>query len=96
VKEVTLPRNISLLRKAVGDAPGKDQSLYIGTVSKHGYRFIAEGSTSPQLNPSTWKQRASKRGSAEEHCRSKQRFTSVSRSLVLSTPRTARAWSTGT
>ena len=42
VEEVTLARNISLLRKALGDAPGQDQSQYIETVSKHGYRFIAE------------------------------------------------------
>jgi serine/threonine protein kinase len=42
VEEVTLARNISLLRKALGDAPGQDQSLYVETVSKHGYRFIAE------------------------------------------------------
>jgi TolB-like protein/DNA-binding winged helix-turn-helix (wHTH) protein len=42
VEEVTLARNISLLRKALGDAPGQDQSQYIETVSKRGYRFIAE------------------------------------------------------
>jgi TolB-like protein/DNA-binding winged helix-turn-helix (wHTH) protein len=42
VEEVTLARNISLLRKALGDAPGQDQSQYIETVSKHGYRFIAD------------------------------------------------------
>jgi len=42
VEEVTLARNISLLRKALGDASGQDQSLYIETVSKRGYRFIAD------------------------------------------------------
>jgi TolB-like protein/DNA-binding winged helix-turn-helix (wHTH) protein/Flp pilus assembly protein TadD len=42
VEEVTLARNISLLRKALGDTPGQDQSQYIETVSKRGYRFIAE------------------------------------------------------
>ena len=41
VEEVTLARNISLLRKALGDTPGQDQSQYIETVSKSGYRFIA-------------------------------------------------------
>jgi TolB-like protein/DNA-binding winged helix-turn-helix (wHTH) protein len=41
VEEVTLSRNISLLRKALGDTPGQDQSEYIETVSKRGYRFIA-------------------------------------------------------
>jgi TolB-like protein/DNA-binding winged helix-turn-helix (wHTH) protein/Tfp pilus assembly protein PilF len=42
VEEVTLSRNISLLRKALGDTPGQDQSQYIETVSKSGYRFIAD------------------------------------------------------
>ena len=41
VEEVTLAQNISLLRKALGDAPGQDQKQYIETVSKRGYRFIA-------------------------------------------------------
>jgi TolB-like protein len=41
VEEVTLARNISLLRKALGDTAGQDQSQYIETVSKRGYRFIA-------------------------------------------------------
>jgi DNA-binding winged helix-turn-helix (wHTH) protein/Tol biopolymer transport system component len=42
VEEVTLARNISLLRKALGDVSGQDESQYIETVSKRGYRFIAE------------------------------------------------------
>ena len=42
VEEVTLARNISLLRKALGDVPGQDESQYIETVSKRGYRFIAQ------------------------------------------------------
>jgi TolB-like protein/DNA-binding winged helix-turn-helix (wHTH) protein len=42
VEEVTLAGNISLLRKALGDEPGQDQSKYIETVSKRGYRFIAD------------------------------------------------------
>lgn len=41
VEEMTLTGNISRLRKALGDAPGQDESLYIETVSKRGYRFIA-------------------------------------------------------
>ena len=41
VEEVTLARNISHLRKALGDTPGQDDSQYIATVSKRGYRFIA-------------------------------------------------------
>jgi DNA-binding winged helix-turn-helix (wHTH) protein/Tol biopolymer transport system component len=41
VEEVTLAQNISLLRKALGDVPGQDESQYIATVSKRGYRFIA-------------------------------------------------------
>jgi len=41
VEEITLTGNISRLRKALGDAPGQDESLYIETVSKRGYRFIA-------------------------------------------------------
>jgi eukaryotic-like serine/threonine-protein kinase len=41
VEEITLTGNISRLRKALGDAPGQDESQYIETVSKRGYRFIA-------------------------------------------------------
>jgi DNA-binding winged helix-turn-helix (wHTH) protein/Tol biopolymer transport system component len=41
VEEVTLAGNISQLRKALGDASGQDESQYIETVSKRGYRFIA-------------------------------------------------------
>jgi TolB-like protein/DNA-binding winged helix-turn-helix (wHTH) protein/Tfp pilus assembly protein PilF len=42
VEEVTLAQNISVLRKALGDPPGQGQSQYIETVSKRGYRFIAD------------------------------------------------------
>ena len=53
VEEVTLARNISLLRKALGDAPGQDQCQYIQTVSKRGYRFIAPVTQlAPQANQS--------------------------------------------
>lgn len=41
VEEITLTGNVSRLRKALGDAPGQDESQYIETVSKRGYRFIA-------------------------------------------------------
>jgi len=40
VEEVTLAKNISTLRKALGDAPGGGE--YIETHSKRGYRFVAE------------------------------------------------------
>lgn len=42
VEEVTLAGNISRLRKALGDPPGQEESQYIETVSKRGYRFIAD------------------------------------------------------
>jgi len=40
VEEVTLAKNISTLRKAIGEAPGGGE--YIETHSKRGYRFVAE------------------------------------------------------
>jgi len=53
VEEVTLARNVSLLRKALGDPPGQDQCQYIQTVSKRGYRFIAPVTEfAPQANQS--------------------------------------------
>ncbi len=39
VEEVTLAKNISLIRKALGE--GEDEQRYIETVSKYGYRFVA-------------------------------------------------------
>jgi TolB-like protein/DNA-binding winged helix-turn-helix (wHTH) protein len=42
VEEVTLAGNISSLRKTLGDESGQDQGRYIETVSKRGYRFIAQ------------------------------------------------------
>src|SRR6185503_13418047 len=39
VEEVTLARNISDLRKALGESSGSGK--YIETVSKRGYRFVA-------------------------------------------------------
>jgi Tol biopolymer transport system component/DNA-binding winged helix-turn-helix (wHTH) protein len=49
VEEATLAQNISLLRKALGDVAGQDESQYIETVSKRGYRFIAQVKTNPLL-----------------------------------------------
>src|SRR5713101_7518203 len=40
VEEVTLAKNVSTLRKVLGDAPGGGE--YIETHSKRGYRFVAE------------------------------------------------------
>ena len=40
VEEVNLNRNVSTLRRALGERPG--EAKYIETVPKHGYRFIAE------------------------------------------------------
>lgn len=40
VEEGNLPLNISLLRKALNDRA--DDPLYIGTVTRRGYRFLAE------------------------------------------------------
>jgi TolB-like protein/Tfp pilus assembly protein PilF len=40
VEEVTLAKNVSTLRKVLGDAPGGRE--YIETHSKRGYRFVAE------------------------------------------------------
>jgi TolB-like protein/DNA-binding winged helix-turn-helix (wHTH) protein/Flp pilus assembly protein TadD len=39
VEEVTLAKNVSLLRKALGE--GEDEQRYIQTVPKFGYRFVA-------------------------------------------------------
>ncbi len=48
VEEIGLARNISLLRKALGD----DAESYIETISKRGYRFTADADDSP-LRPET-------------------------------------------
>ncbi len=40
VEEGALTRNISLLRKALGDA-GEEEATYIETIPKRGYRFVA-------------------------------------------------------
>src|SRR5271157_2413166 len=55
VEEVGLARNISLLRKALGD----DQEQFIATIPKRGYRFVAEAAQPQQ--PITAPRRA-KRG----------------------------------
>jgi DNA-binding winged helix-turn-helix (wHTH) protein/TolB-like protein len=44
VEEVGLARNISLLRKALGD----DQERFIATIPKRGYRFVAEAAPTEQ------------------------------------------------
>ena len=45
VEEGGLTRNISLLRKALGDT--KEEGGYIETIPKRGYRFVAEVQTDP-------------------------------------------------
>lgn len=45
VEEVGLARNVSLLRKALGDEA--EESTYIETVPRRGYRFVAEVRTGP-------------------------------------------------
>jgi TolB-like protein/DNA-binding winged helix-turn-helix (wHTH) protein/Tfp pilus assembly protein PilF len=49
VEESNLAQNISVLRKALGTAPGG--LPYIETVAKRGYRFIAEVRTQPACAP---------------------------------------------
>jgi TolB-like protein/DNA-binding winged helix-turn-helix (wHTH) protein/Tfp pilus assembly protein PilF len=49
VEESNLAQNISVLRKALGTAPGGRP--YIETVAKRGYRFIAEVRTQPACSP---------------------------------------------
>src|SRR5208283_4931469 len=44
VEEVGLARNVSLLRKALGD----DQEQFITTIPKRGYRFVAEAAQPEQ------------------------------------------------
>jgi len=47
VEEANLNYTVSLLRKALGDAP--DEPIYIQTISKQGYRFIATVRRVPSL-----------------------------------------------
>src|SRR5262245_28634130 len=60
VEENSLDRNISLLRKTLGEAPGDNR--FIVTVPGRGYRFVAKvegvppGATSPP-QPSRWRWR---------------------------------------
>jgi DNA-binding winged helix-turn-helix (wHTH) protein/TolB-like protein len=45
VEEIGLARNISILRKALGEQPGGDS--YIETVPRRGYRFVAPAPEAP-------------------------------------------------
>ena len=47
VEEVGLARNVSLLRKALGD--DAEDATYIETIPRRGYRFVAEVRTEPSL-----------------------------------------------
>ncbi len=52
VEEIGLPRNISVLRKALGDGP--EDTRYIETIPRRGYRFVAEvheGGTASAAQP---------------------------------------------
>ena len=55
VEEGNLTQSVSLLRKALGEAPGGPQ--FIETISRRGYRFVAEvregGEREPQAAPDT-------------------------------------------
>jgi DNA-binding winged helix-turn-helix (wHTH) protein/TolB-like protein len=65
VEEIGLARNISQLRKALGDEG--DSGKYIETLSKRGYRFVAEvlaaepdstgGARAPEIKPPVWRWR---------------------------------------
>ena len=65
VEEIGLARNISQLRKALGDE--SDSGRYIETLPKRGYRFVAEvlaaepesasGALAPATGPSIWRRR---------------------------------------
>ena len=48
VEESNLAQNISVLRKALGTAPG---GAYIETIAKRGYRFVAEVRLAPAIEP---------------------------------------------
>jgi len=49
VEEIGLARNISLLRKALGDEAGEPR--YIETIPRRGYRFVAQVATPPSAGP---------------------------------------------
>jgi Tol biopolymer transport system component/DNA-binding winged helix-turn-helix (wHTH) protein len=52
VEEGNLTQNISVLRKVLGENPG--QHIYIETVPKQGYRFIAAGLAETQTQSTPW------------------------------------------
>jgi DNA-binding winged helix-turn-helix (wHTH) protein len=82
VEEITLTGNVSRLRKALGDAPGQDESQYIETVSKRGYRFIA--------NVTEVAQPAASSGGLQE-----PEALSVSQGTLSGWWQNRRAWMTG-
>ena len=51
VEEGNLTQNISVLRKVLGENPG--EHIYIETVPKQGYRFIAAGLAETAETPAT-------------------------------------------
>jgi DNA-binding winged helix-turn-helix (wHTH) protein/TolB-like protein len=59
VEEVGLARNVSLLRKALGDEA--EAASYIETVPRRGYRFVAEVRTEPPAAVSSQTPRQSRR-----------------------------------
>src|SRR5215471_18424390 len=51
VGEANLTQTIAILRKALGERPSERQ--YIETVSKRGYRFVADGKSPLRADPET-------------------------------------------
>jgi len=86
VEEVNLARHVSNLRKALG-AEDEDQ-LYIETVPRRGYRFVADVTTGPLIiNEGRRKEATGSAGSESE----KDSVASVSEGTVADTPSSAEA-----